>query len=289
MNLPTAGRCLVLATIAAVLAAPAHAGRRDSVADADGAIHAMLVRGSIDVGPDGKVQQYTIEDADAYTPAIREMLERVIPAWTFRPPEGDGAPHAVHSSMFLRLQARPAGDGQFKVDIASAAFRGGPAAVKTDALVSRQMAPPRYPLDELHAGVGAQVIAALRIGRDGRVEEVVIEQTNLAQTGSKRAMAQWRRDFEREVLTAAARWRFAPPTTGPDAGRDYWSVRIPSVFTAGTAAKATGHWQNFVPGPRHPVPWATQEELANAADALPDSGIFPMTPVLQLLTPLHQG
>ena len=90
-------------------------------------------------------------------------------------------------------------------------------------------------------------------------------------------------------LFAEARWRFAPPTTGPDAGRDYWSVRIPSVFTAGTAAKATGHWQNFVPGPRHPVPWATQEELANAADALPDSGIFPMTPALQLLTPLNAG
>jgi hypothetical protein len=37
------------------------------------------------------------------------------------------------------------------------------------------------------------------------------------------------------------------------------------------------------------VPWATEEELATASDALPDGGVFPMTPTLRLLTPLNQG
>jgi hypothetical protein len=42
-------------------------------------------------------------------------------------------------------------------------------------------------------------------------------------------------------------------------------------------------------GPRHPVPWASEEEMATATDALPDGGIFPIKPELRLLTPLHQG
>jgi hypothetical protein len=86
-----------------------------------------------------------------------------------------------------------------------------------------------------------------------------------------------------------AQWRFAPPTTGSEAGRSSWSVRIPVVYTPGSEAQTAGRWQNFVPGPRHPVPWASEEEMATATDALPDGGIFPMKPELRLLTPLHQG
>ena len=61
------------------------------------------------------------------------------------------------------------------------------------------------------------------------------------------------------------------------------------VYTPGSEAQTAGRWQNFVPGPRHPVPWASEEEMATATDALPDGGIFPMKPELRLLTPLHQG
>jgi hypothetical protein len=83
-----------------------------------------------------------------------------------------------------------------------------------------------------------------------------------------------------------------PPTTGADASRSYWSVRIPSIFTAGPGASSAGQWRTFVPGPQHPVPWATEEEQALAAgtlDALPGSGVFPLRPALQLLTPLNAG
>jgi TonB family protein len=290
MGLTLPCRRLALASLFVALAGPLNAARPSAV-DAEGAIHSMFVHGSIDVGPDGRVQRYAIDNAEAYTPAIRAMLERVIPEWTFRTPEEGGVPHAVHSAMFLRLQANPADDGQFRVDIASAAFGGGSGAkaAASDKLASREMKPPRYPRDEIRAGIGAQLVAAVRVARDGSVEDVVIEQTNLTRIGTERAMARWRRDFEQEALAAMAQWRFAPPTTGSEAGRSSWSVRIPVVYTPGSEAQTAGRWQNFVPGPRHPVPWASEEEMATATDALPDGGIFPMKPELRLLTPLHQG
>jgi len=278
---------MVLAALLVAPWAPAQAGT--PAAEVEGAIHSMFVRGSIEVGPDGKVRQYVIDDAEAYTPAIRGMLERVIPAWTFRPVVRDGASAVVRSAMFLRLQARPAGDGGFKVEIASAAFGAGSNSIPTDALATREMAPPRYPRDEIRAGIGAQVIAAVKVGADGSVEDVVVEQTNLTRVGSKAAMARWRHDFEQAAVAAAKQWRFIPPSSGPDAARPYWSARIPVVYTPGSMAQTAGRWQSFAPGPRHPVPWASEDELAVATDALPDSGIFPMKPALQLLTPLNQG
>ncbi|MGN6113221.1 MAG: hypothetical protein ACTHOC_09515 [Luteimonas sp.] len=286
LPLPTVATALLLVASATSVAA------RKSEPLLDQAVHSMFVRGSIDVGPDGKVERSSIDDAEAYSPPIREMLDRVIPQWTFRPGAGDAAAQSVHSPMYLRLQANPAGDGQFKVDIASAAFGARSGRLPSDSLSSARMGPPDYPHDELRAQVGAQVIAAIKVRRDGSVEDVVIEQTNLAQTGTKRAMAQWRKDFEKAVVAAARQWRFVPPTTGADASRSYWSVRIPSIFTAGPGASSAGQWRTFVPGPQHPVPWATEEEQALAAgtlDALPGSGVFPLKPALQLLTPLNAG
>lgn len=288
MGIRPSVRRLALASLLALLAGPLNAERHVG-ASTEGAIHSMFVRGSIEVGPDGKVQRYTIDDAEAYTPAIREMLERVIPEWTFRPVEDDGVPRAVRSEMFLRLQANPAGEGQFKVDIVSAAFRAGSSSVPSDSLSMQQMTPPGYPRDENRAGIGAQVIAAVKVGRDGRVEDIVVEQTNLTQIGGARSMARWRRDFEEEAIAALTRWRFLPPATGPEADEPYWSVRIPVVYTPGSSGQTTGRWQSFVPGPRRPVPWASEDELATATDALSASGIFPMKPALQLLTPLNAG
>lgn len=266
----------------------AHAG---AAADSppEPSIHSMFVEGSIDVGPDGKVQRFSIDHADAYGPVIRDMLDRVIPAWTFRPATGDGVPQVVHSPMYLRLEANPAGDGQFKVGIASAAFGAGSSAIRSDSLANARMAPPKYPREEILARVGAQVIAAVKIGRDGRVEDAVIEQTNLTRSGTLRAMKQWRRDFEQAAIESVRQWRFVPPTTGPEAARPYWSARIPVVYTPGSIAASAGRWQTFVPGPRQPVPWASAAELATAVDALPGGSFYPMTPALQLLTPLNQG
>lgn len=262
----------------------------------DQAVNTLAVKGSIEIDARGKVQRYTLDHPEAYSGAVREMLDRIVPQWTFRPVLVDGAPGAARSAMYLRLQANPIGDGQYRVEIASAAFGDDErAAPGTRVAVDLRsgMPAPKYPKEEMIAGIGAQVITVVRIGRDGRVADAIVEQTNLDQLGTSKAMARWRRDFEATALARLKHWAFVTPTAGPEAAASYWTVRIPVTYRSGSAqTRGPGAWESYVPGPRRRVPWVTDEEQALAdtgSDALPGSGVFPLKPALQLLTPLSAG
>lgn len=260
----------------------------------DQAVNTLAVTGTIEVDPSGKVQRYTLEHPEAYSSAIRTLLDGIVPRWTFRPVLVDGVSRAARAPMYLRLQAKPIGDDQFKIVVASAAFgddKDAPPGTKI-AVDLRSRMRPKFPKGEI-ARIGAQVLVVLRIGRDGRAQDAIAEQINLAQLGDPRAMARWRRDFEAVALATARQWRFVTPTAGPEADAASWSVRVPIVYTPADASiSMPGQWESFVPGPRRVVPWATDEEQALAAmggDALPGSGIFPLKPALQLMTPLNAG
>lgn len=262
----------------------------------DRAVNTLAVEGSIEIDAQGKVQRYTLKQPEAYSVAVRDMLDRIVPQWTFRPVLVDGVARAARSAMYLRLQAEPIGNEQFRIVVASAAFGDDEDAAPgmQVAVDVRSMKPPRYPKDENIARIGAQVLVVVKIGRDGRVEDAVVEQTNLDQLGAPKAMARWRRDFEAGALAGLKHWTFVTPTVGPEARAPYWSVRIPVTYTPAGApsAHSPGKWNSYVPGPRREVPWATDEEQALAAtggDALPGSGIFPLKPALQLMTPLNAG
>lgn len=288
-------KLLLLCCLLPVASAPL-AARTPAARALDQAINTLAVDGSIEIDADGKVQRYAIEHPEAYSAAVRDMLDRVVPQWTFRPVQVDGVARAARSSMHLRLRADPIGDGQFRVVVAGASFDGAAAPGTEVALDLRApMPPPKIPKAEWSANIGAQVLVVLRIGRNGRVEDAIAEQTNLDQLATPKAMARWRRDFEAAAVGGLKHWTFVTPTQGPDADAPYWSVRIPVVFTpigSAAPAHAPGKWESYVPGPHHPVPWATDEEQALAAgalDALPGSGVFPLKPALQLLTPLNAG
>lgn len=287
-------RPILLCLLLCAACAPSFA-RTPATRVLDQAVNTLAVEGSIEIDASGKVQRYAIEHPEAYSGAVREMLDRIVPQWTFRPVLVDGVAHPARSAMYLRLQAEPIGGDQFRIVVASAAFGDDKdAAPGTQIAVDlRTRVPPKFPRGEI-AHIGAQVLVVLRIGRDGRVEDAIVEQTNLAQLGEPRAMARWRRDFEATALASLKRWRFVKPTAGPEASAPDWSVRIPVTYAPiGTSSVGSpGTWESYVPGPRHEVPWATDEEQALAAmggDALPGSGIFPLRPSLQLLTPLNAG
>lgn len=259
----------------------------------DQAVNTLAVKGTIEVDASGKVQRYALEHPEAYSSALRALLDDVVPRWTFRPVLVDGVPRAARAPMYLRLQAKPLGDDQFKIVVASAAFGDDKDAAPGTKLAFdlRSRLKPKYPKGEI-SRIGAQVLVVLRIGRDGRVKDAVAEQTNLAQLGDPRAMARWRRDFEAVALATARYWRFVTPTAGPDADAAEWSVRVPIVYNPTASSSMPGQWESYVPGPRRVVPWATDEEQSLAAeggDALPGSGIFPLKPTLQLATPLNAG
>lgn len=285
----------ILACVALCAASAACFARTPAIRVPDQAVNTLAVEGSIEIDTTGKVQRYAIEQPEAYSDAVRGMLDRIVPQWTFRPVLVDGVARPARSAMYLRLQAEPIGDGQFRIVVASAAFGDDKdAAPGTQVAVDlHNRVPPKFPRGEI-AHIGAQVLVVLRIGRDGRVEDAIVEQTNLAQLGAPRAMARWRRDFEATALASLKHWTFVTPTAGPEANAPYWSVRIPVTYSPAGAASThmPGKWESYVPGPRREVPWATDEEQALAAmggDALPGSGIFPLKPSLQLLTPLNAG
>ena len=130
--------CFLLAASAPLLA------RTPAARVLDQAVNTLVVKGSIEIDADGKVQRYTLEHPEAYSESVRAMLARIVPQWTFRPVLIDGVATPARSSMYLRLQADPIGDGQFRIVVAGAAFEGS-AAPGTQVAVDLRapMPPPR--------------------------------------------------------------------------------------------------------------------------------------------------
>lgn len=282
--LPVLLPVLLLAAASPAMAGVSSAQLRDQV------VSSLSASGTIDVAPDGKVQGYVIDQAQAYDPAVLDLLARDIPRWTFKPFAVEGAPHAARFRMYLRLQAKPLDDKRYEVGIASAAFGTQEKAAAGTAIRSREQKPvPRYPLDEMRQGIGANVVAVLLVDRTGKVKDVAIEQTNLKAVGRTNAMEKWREHFEHATRIALQDWTFVLPTVGPSAGEDHWGVRVPVVFIApgASANPKPGQWESYVPGPRHQVSWRKELFADSGVDALPGGAIYPVDQPLHLLTALN--
>jgi hypothetical protein len=257
----------------------------------DQVVSSLSVSGTIEVDPQGRVHAYAIKEAAAYDQAVRDMLDRNITRWTFKPVLVDGAPRQARFDMYLRLQAKPLDEKRYEVAISSAAFGSSEAAAPHTEVSSRRMRGPQYPLDEMRRGIGGTVVLVVRIGRDGTVADAFVEQTNLKAVGDASAMQRWRAEFEKAALVAARRWTFDPPTVGALAAEPHWDARVPVAYIPfGAKVHApVGEWESYVPGPRHRAPWAKPALADNGVDALPGGRLFPMEQPLHLLTSLNPG
>ncbi len=136
------------------------------------------------------------------------------------------------------------------------------------------------------------VYLLLRIGHDGRVEEVATEQVNLTVAGTSQQMDQLRALLKQASENAARRWTFKPPTKGPEATGPYWVGRIPVTFLfAGETPVAAGEWETYIPGPRNfDIPWALEElRTAGSPDAMPDGLLAALKGSPRLLNPPGDG
>ena len=281
-----------IALLALLLGAIAPAMGRVPKAQLDQVVSSLAVSGTIEVDEQGKILGYTIKDAEAYDQAVRDLLDRNIARWSFKPVFVDGVARRARFDMYLRLEAKPLDDKRFEVTIASAAFGSKAPAVAHAQIASRDRIAPTYPTNENALGVGGSVVTVLKVGRDGRVEDVLVEQTNLKAVGPANAMKQWRADLERVSVAAARKWTFDVPTTGPRAEWPYWLMRVPFTFVPFGASEksAPGQWESYVPGPRQAVKWARDGEKADQnGDALPGGRAFPLEQPLHLLTALNPG
>ncbi len=252
----------------------------------------MLVTGTIDVDRQGGLASYAIDQPEKIPEGIRDFLGRNIAQWKFDVGNtGNGLPAnaVIRNTMSLRIVAKKQDNGDFEVRLAAVDFR--PTDVSEGAEVrAAEMVPPRFPDAAAKARASGTVYLLVKVGRDGRVEDVFAEQTNLRVLTSEPQMRALRNQFEKASLAAARRWTFTPPQVGDLVDDDSWVLRVPVDYAMGTGKPAYGEWTSYVPGPRQPNPW--QDDRADqgfSPDALAATGGIYMATGngLKLVTPLQ--
>lgn len=233
----------------------------------------MVLTGEVEVDAKGMVQGYTLDGSEKLTPALREFVDQNIQRWRFEPVLAEGKPVAVRNRMGLQLVLETQMDGDFKIELRHASFY--PADSKsTEELASIDMKAPVYPAQAGKAGIEAEVYLVLRVGRDGRVADVAVEQVNLKSTTVGYEAARWRRVFGASAAARAREWTFRPPSSGVEAGDEFWNIRVP-VDYAFFGNEKYGVWKRYLPGPRQAVPWLTEQDLGSP-EALAAGGLYPV-------------
>jgi len=147
------------------------------------------------------------------------------------------------------------------------------------------MAPPRYPPAMLRAGGQGTVYLILRLGQDGAVRDLAVEQVNLTVLFDGRTMARFREAFAQAALQAAHDWRFEMPAR-PGTGSQV--LRVPVTFLLGDRIPdAAGTWSAYLPGPYSRPDWAAPTPEGFAPDALAGTQPRLETSRFRLLTPLE--
>lgn len=250
----------------------------------------MVLTGTIGITRDGSVDALQIDQADTISPAIASFVDGAVRGWHFKPVMVDGQQVAAKAPLRLRLQARPMPDGSAEVAIRDADFSRSDAS--TDSVTRLKLQPPSFPDEVFRMGGRGTALVLLKIDRRGTVADAVVEQVNLTVAGPEPAMVKIRRLLASSTLSAARRWTFTPPTTGPDKDRDFWVVRVP-VYYAGlreSAKEKYGQWSAYIPGPKQVAPW--RKDTAAGSDLLPAGGVYMVDSSRkgpELLTPLEQG
>lgn len=245
----------------------------------------LLVTGTIDITADGRVAAYTVDHADALSTGIVKFIGRAVPNWRFEPIQLKNGATRARAKMTIRLVGHKLNDEQVSIRIAAASFAQEQAPARM--LQSDSLGPPRYPSEALRRGITGTVYVVVKVGRDGKVDDAVIERVNLRVIDSSRRMANWRNLLADAVLRAAREWSFVAPSQGDDVDAPFWSARVPVDFRVDDDnGPDYGEWEAYVPGPRHNIPWV-DDDLANGSDALIAGRVYPLDSSLRLLTPLE--
>lgn len=288
-----AGMAMTVAMLIGVLsvaAMPANAAGGNAASARKQVESSLQVSGSVTIAPDGSVQAHTLDEKAPLGDALVRFLDEAIGKWRFEPVAVDGKVVTAKVPMHLRLVAKKAGDGNFNVSVVSTYFGNSSDAVATDTPQSIRLAPPVYPREALYMGGKGTVYLIVQVGRDGQVRNVDAEQVNLRVVGREQEMDKLRKAFTIASVRAARNWTFSIPTTGEEAGKDAWLVRIPVEFVIGDRRDKqpkANRWDSYVPGPRNTrMPWAEEKlRIAGNPDALPEGGVYPLRQGAILLNP----
>lgn len=279
-------RTWIAVTLAAALAwGGADAAMAQSRAEVRKQVESSLVvEGTIDITADGRVLEHALKRADELPKGVVDLIADTAQRWQFEPVVLQPGTTRARAPMSIRLVARKLDEDSVTVELRGAQFGTHAPA---ESVKSVKLTPPRYPHDAVYAGVGGTVYLVLRVGRDGRVEDLVAEQVNLRVIAPEAHMQRWRKTLAQAALGAARKWTFDPPKQGEDVDAPYWAVRVPVDFVApGQREPAEHEWRAYVPGPRTAIPWAQD---SSPADALAAGAVQPIGRGLRLVTPVAEG
>lgn len=201
----------------------------------------LVAIGTLEVGPDGSVRDYTLETE--LDPDVATLVDRTVREWRFEPVLVDGEPVIAVTRMRLELEAQPSGDS-YVLRVADVSLGApGPASLP----------PPAYPPGALDERLSAKVTLLLQVGADGRVQDVHVEQVSLSERMGKRT-ERFRGYFADASRDAALGWTF---DMGEIIGGEPVAARfrVPVEFEM-RRANGWSERQAYVPGPYHPSPWA---------------------------------
>jgi hypothetical protein len=251
----------------------------------------MLLTGTILVGSQGQVTEYAIDQPEKVAKGVLDFVNANVGRWTFEPTLLDDKPVSVRNKMSLRIVANKQENGDIAVHLGGVNFL--PFVVEEGTQVSStRKSPPRYPIGAARAGATGTVYLVVKVGRDGKVEDVVAEQVNLEFVATENIMEQARKVFADASIQAARQWKYIPPVKGEDVDAPYWSVRVPVQYSMGGSKKRQyGQWESYVPGPRQQIPWKGLRDLPSfSPDTMVAGGDGYQTGKgLRLLTPLQGG
>ncbi|MXV06468.1 protein tonB [Xanthomonas sp. LMG 9002] len=252
----------------------------------------MLVSGTIDIEPSGKVSALALDQQERLPKGVVGFVRSTVMQWTFAPGLRDGKPVPARTPMTLRLIAKRLQGDDYQVEIRGADFSHYDPSDRS-VVTSIQMKPPAYPQAAYSVGAAGSAYLVLKVGRDGRVADAAVEQVNLRVVASEQQMQQLRDVLGKSALGAARKWTFRPPSEGKDVDAPYWTVRVPVNYalsdTRRDASSSYGRWTSYVPGPRQRAPWITSQDAAGfSPDLLPAGGVYMADGTgPRLLTPLQ--
>ncbi|MBD9470608.1 hypothetical protein [Pseudoxanthomonas sp. PXM01] len=254
----------------------------------------MLVTGSILIERDGSVSTLEVDQRDKLPDVVTTLVEGSGPAWKFEPVLVDGVARRAKARMSLLVVAKKLDDGSYRVGIRSGYF--GKEAMtpeerqqEPDAIKPISMQPPNYPMAALEMNARGTVYLVVKVGPEGLVQDVAVEQVNLRTVGSESEMKRMRGTLSRAAVVAARKWSFSVSASEELRQAGFLSVRVPVDYEFfGAKQPGYGEWLAYVPGPREPIPWAQegQQGADESPEALLAGGLYPLGKGLRLLTPL---
>lgn len=249
----------------------------------------MMVTGSISIEPDGSVSQLAIDGRDKLPVSVVKVVEDSGSSWKFEPLLTDGVPRKANARMNVRVVGKTNEAGEYAVTIRNAYFSESTMTVaefrnRPDSIKPIRMPIPIYPVEAYRRGARGTAYVAVKVGRQGTVEDAIVQQVNLRYVGSESDMKRMRELFTGSVLAVIRKWTFRVPAESDPA--EFWTVRVP--FGYEVEKNKYGKWQVYIPGPVQPIPWSKSASAEyRSPDALVPGAIYEVGAGLRLLTPLQ--